>query len=344
MYAEAFKKGYYPETVVFDLRTQFSTACKPDNFTSEGNCYSPDNYDHKFRGPVSLRNALAQSLNVPAVKVLYLAGLNDSLKLARDMGITTLGDAGHYGLTLVLGGGEVRLVDMVGAYGAFANEGVKNELQSILRVEDSSGNVIEEFKPESKRVLDRDVTLQIADVLSDNVARTPLYGPNSPLYFPGRDVAAKTGTTNDKRDAWVLGFTPNLVVGAWAGNNDNSPMSEISGLVVTPLWRAFMDEALKKVEPKSFAQAPRTPDTAKPVLRGVWFDLSGFASADVNGLTSSSMNLLNAVAGAHSILYFVDKSDPGGPQPSNPNDDPQFPLWEYPVSIWKQQMLQSAGY
>ena len=235
VYATAFTKGYTPDTVVFDLKTQFSTNCSPDNFTSDDGCYSPDNYDHKFRGPVSFRNALAQSLNIPAVKALYLAGIPASLKMARDMGITTLTNQNQYGLTLVLGGGEVKLLEMVGAYGTFAGEGVRHELQGILRIEENDGTVVEEFKPEPKQVLDRDVALQISDILSDNVARTPLFGSNSPLYFPGRDVAAKTGTTNDKRDVWILGYTPNLVVGAWAGNNDNSSMTEISGLIITPL-------------------------------------------------------------------------------------------------------------
>lgn len=337
VYAAAFKKGYYPETVVFDLKTQFSARCEPDNFTSEDGCYSPDNYDHAFRGPVSLKNALAQSLNIPAVKVLYLAGIAPSIKLARDLGLTTLTNPDQYGLTLVLGGGEVKLVEMVGAYGTFANEGVRNELQSILRVEDSRGNVLEEFTPREKRVLDRDITLQISDILSDNVARTPLYGPNSPLHFPGRDVAAKTGTTNDKRDAWVLGYTPNLVVGAWAGNNDNRSMSEISGLIITPLWRAFMDVALEKMPPKTFAEPPRTPDTVKPVLRGIWFDVGELLTDG-----GESLNLENVVQGAHSILYFVDKDNPQGLQPSTHND-PQFPLWEYPVSLWKTQMLEAQS-
>ena len=130
VYAAAFKKGYTPETVVFDLKTQFSTTCDPDNQTSQDGCYSPNNYDGKFRGPVNLRNALAQSLNIPAVKTLYLAGIKESLKLARDLGLTTLSNPDRYGLTLVLGGGEVKLLEMVGAYGVFANEGVRNELAS----------------------------------------------------------------------------------------------------------------------------------------------------------------------------------------------------------------------
>jgi membrane peptidoglycan carboxypeptidase len=321
--------------VVFDLKTQFSTNCAPDNFTSNDGCYSPDNYDHAFRGPVSFRNALAQSLNIPAVKALYLAGIPASLKMARDMGITTLTNQNQYGLTLVLGGGEVKLLEMVGAYGTFANEGTRHELQSIIRIEDSEGNIIEEFKPEEKNVLDKNIALQISDILSDNEARTPLFGANSPLYFPGRDVAAKTGTTNDKRDAWVLGYTPNLVVGAWAGNNDNRSMSEISGLIITPLWREFMDVALAKVPNKTFTEPTQTPDTIKPILRGIWFDpLSLIETETTNESDASSITLDNAVQGAHSILYFVDKNDPLGPQPTNPND-PQFPLWEYPVSLWK---------
>lgn len=336
VYATAFKKGYTPETVVFDLKTQFSTHCSPDNFTSENNCYSPDNYDHQFRGPVTFKNALAQSLNVPAVKALYLAGIDESLKTARDLGITTLTNRDQYGLTLVLGGGEVKLLEMVGAYGAFANEGERAELTGILRIEDNRGNVLQESEPKLSRVLDRDITLQISDILSDNVARTPLFGANSALYFPGRDVAAKTGTTNDKRDAWVVGYTPNLVVGAWAGNNDNTSMNEISGLIITPLWREFMDVALAKIPVETFANAPRTPDSIKPVLRGVWFDPSELVIDDPEG--GGRLDVEQAVLGAHSILYFVNKDDPRGASPTDQRD-PQFPLWEYPVSLWKARIL-----
>lgn len=337
VYAHAFEKGYTPSTVVFDLKTQFSTTCPPNNFTSEDGCYSPTNYDNQFRGPVNLRNALAQSLNVPAVKVLYLAGIQSSIKLARDMGITTLADANQYGLTLVLGGGEVKLVDMVAAYSVFANEGVREEQISILRIEDSHGNIIEEFKPDESRVMDRNIALMISDVLSDNVARTPLYGSNSALYFGDRDVAAKTGTTNDKRDAWVIGYTPNIVVGAWAGNNDNSPMSEISGLIITPLWRAFMDVALQKLQNESFAQAPQ-PASAKPILNGVWFDPSTLAP-EITDTDNLGVSLNTSLAGAHSILHYVYKDNPTGPYPVNPAADPQYALWEYPVQLWSGSLL-----
>lgn len=335
VYAKAFENGYTPETVVFDLKTQFSTACAPSNLTSEDGCYAPTNYDDKFRGPMSLKNALAQSVNVPAVKTLYLAGINDSIKLARDMGITGLAGKNQYGLTLVLGGGEVRLLDMVSAYSVFANEGKKHETTSILRIEDSHGNIVEESKPKETRVLDRQVALEISDILSDNVARSPLYGANSQLYFPNADVAAKTGTTNDYRDAWILGYTPNIAVGAWAGNNDNSPMEhKISGLIITPMWRAFMDFALEKRPKDSFPEPAGTPVDLKPVLRGVWFD-----PASLTGDRDDVLSVNNAVSSAHSILYYVDKNDPRGPYPSNPARDGQFVNWEWAVTQWKNGLM-----
>lgn len=340
VYAAAFEKGYTPETTVFDLKTQFSTACEPSNLTSEDPCYSPVNYDGAFRGPISLRNALAQSVNVPAVKTLYLVGVNNAIKLARDMGINGLDDASRYGLTLVLGGGEVRLLDMVSSYGTFANKGTKNEPQGVLRIEDTNGNVIEEFEPDGQKVLSEQTSLQISDILSDNVARTPLYGSNSLLHFPGRDVAAKTGTTNDYRDAWIVGYTPNLAVGAWAGNNDNSSMAKrISGLIITPLWREFMDHALEEREQESFEEPVATPRDIKPILRGVWFDPTDLITSGAGGSTTPSLSVNNTVSGAHSILYYVNKDDPRGPIPNNPSSDSQFSFWEYPVSVWKSGIL-----
>jgi membrane peptidoglycan carboxypeptidase len=158
------------------------------------------------------------------------------------------------------------------------------------------------------------------------------------MYFPDRDVAAKTGTTNDRRDAWIIGYTPNLVVGAWAGNNDNSPMNEISGLIITPLWRDFMDVALKDRENVPFAE-PAASGATKPILNGIWFDPSAVSS---DGSGENNMNVQSAVSGAHSILYFVDKDDPNGPYPSNPDADPQYHLWEYPIDLWKQSILGVA--
>lgn len=336
VYATAFEKGYTPETVVFDLKTQFSTTCSPDNFTSDSGCYSPDNYDHAFRGPVSLRNALAQSLNIPAVKLLYLAGVNDSLKTARDLGITTLKNQNTYGLTLVLGGGEVKLLEMVGAYATFAQDGVRHTTQSIIRIEDNNGTIIEEPKDESMRVLSENTARSISSILSDNVARTPLFGANSNLHFPGRDVAAKTGTTNDKRDVWIIGYTPNLVVGAWAGNNDNSSMKEISGLIIAPLWREFMDVALADYKARTFIDPEPANETLKPILRGIWFDPLEMVTENEDG-SAAVADVTQAIQGAHSILYFVKKENPRAPGLGNMNDS-QFNHWEYPVSIWKSTL------
>ncbi len=261
-YAQAFAEGYTPETVVFDLPTQFSTACEPyDNHNSTPPCYAPQNYDDAFRGPMTLRNALAQSINIPAVKTLYLAGLGDTLRLAKSLGISTLGDPNQYGLTLVLGGGEVTPLDMTNAYGAFANNGIHYEEQSILKIEDASGSVIEDnTQAPGTQILAPEVAQQLADVLSDPVARAPL-GENNLFSFPGYDVAMKTGTTNNYRDAWTIGFTPNIVVGAWAGNNDNTPMvRRVSGFIIGPAWAEFMRYALTKTPPRVLY--PRRSDTA----------------------------------------------------------------------------------
>ncbi|HEY4517914.1 MAG TPA: PBP1A family penicillin-binding protein [Candidatus Paceibacterota bacterium] len=343
VYAEAMIKGYTPSTIVFDLKTQFSTACKPDDFSKETPCFSPDNYDNIFRGPVTLREALAQSLNIPSVQVLYLAGITDSLKLAKDLGITTLTDAARYGLSLVLGGGEVRLLDMVGAYAVFANDGVRNTPTGILKVEDSSGVVLEEYQPHPASILDPQIARTLNDMLSDNESRTPAFGENSALYFPGHDVAAKTGTTNDYRDAWILGYTPSLAVGAWAGNNDNTPMEKkVAGFIVAPLWHAFMEKALATLPNDQFITPdPLDPTTLKPILQGLWQGGESYTIDTVSGklatdYTPKETRQIKVSGDIHSILYYVDKDNPRGATPANPSSDPQFSHWEYPLMLWKQ--------
>jgi len=239
VYATAFEKGYKDTYVVIDEPTNFGIY--------GGKPYTPQNYDSKFRGPVTLRQALAQSLNVPSVKVLaYLAGVEDSIKTAKKMGITTLNKPSHfYGLSLVLGGGEVKLLDMVSAYGVFATEGLRVPPVSVLKIEDADGNIIEETKKSPRRVLDPESARLINDILSDNKARTPMFGPKSALYFENYQVAAKTGTTNNFKDAWTIGYTPSLVAGVWVGNNDNSPMARQPGVVLAaPIWRQFMEKAV----------------------------------------------------------------------------------------------------
>ncbi len=332
VYAAAFKKRYTPETVVFDLETNFAVAGATP--------YIPQNYDEKFRGPVSLRSALAQSLNVPSVKVLYLAGLDEALNTARDFGITTLGDKSRYGLSLVLGGGEVTLLDLTSAYAVFANQGLKINTNAIVRVVDAGGNVLEEAEDtRQERVIDANIANTVTDILSDNNARTPSFGPRSPLYVEGYDVAVKTGTTNDYRDVWTVGYSPNIVVGVWGGNNNNSSMTKnVAGFIIAPVWREFMDAVLPLRERESFVKPPATTAT-KPILRGIWRGGTTYIIDKTSGKlatdhTPESQREERVIQEVHSILYWLSKDDPNGPPPANPARDPQFALWEGPVRAW----------
>ncbi|MFA5714170.1 MAG: PBP1A family penicillin-binding protein [Candidatus Paceibacterota bacterium] len=240
VYAEAFIKGATDKTIVVDEPTNFGMW--------GGKPYEPQNYDGRFRGPVTLRNALAQSLNVPAVKVLRdLAGLNDSIALAKKMGITTLNrEPGYYGLSLVLGGGEVHLLDMVSAYGVFANNGYKIEPSSIIKIEDANGSIIYENNNTPRKVIESSVCETITSILSDNDARAPIFGQNSNLRFDSYKVFAKTGTTQKNVDGWVLGCTEDTCVGVWSGNNNNSPMTGGVGESASgPAWRKIIEKSVE---------------------------------------------------------------------------------------------------
>lgn len=349
VYATAFAKGYTPDTVLFDLPTEFQTTCTPQgeqinpdaNVSSSTACYMPQDFDGLYRGPISLRNSLALSLNIPSIQLLYLAGIKDSLNVAKDMGITSLSnDPNQYGLTLVLGGGEVSLLDLTSAYGVFADDGIRNPYTGILSVQDNNGNYIEQYSQNSKQVIQPNVSELLSDVLSDNVAKEPEYGKNSVFTFPGRQVAAKTGTTNDSRDAWTVGYTPEMVIGTWAGNNDNSPMHKnVAGLIVSPLWRKLMDVALASTTPTSFIKPQPIDPNLKPALRGIWQGNETYFIDTVSGKLATDQTPPEtkkeiAIPNVHSILYWVDKSDPTGPIPENASSDPQFNLWEYPVQEW----------
>jgi len=238
-----------PATMILDVRTAF--------VTQEGFAYVPQNYDRNYHGPVSARDALGGSLNVPAVKALDTIGIDTMLGLVGKMGITTLADADRYGLALTLGGGEVRLVDLTSAFGVFATGGLRAERTAILKITDANGNVIDEWKPRSAaRVLDERVAYLINNILSDNNARLATYGPNSVLQI-GRPAAVKTGTTTDYRDNWTVGYTPELVAGAWVGNADNTPMENISGVQgAGPIWHDFMRAALTGKPESRFVEPP----------------------------------------------------------------------------------------
>lgn len=219
--------------------------------------YCPRNYDGRFRGVVQMRYALANSLNIPAVQMLKLNGLESMIKTSREMGITTFRDPSQYGLSLTLGGGEVVMTDMATAFGVFANQGYRIDLHPILKITDREGKVIEEYKPPKspifgKKVVPSEVSFIISDILADNTARTDAFGPNSELKIDKQRVSVKTGTTNDYKDNWTIGYTPSYVVAVWVGNNDNTPMSGIvSGVTgAAPIWNGIMTHLLEGKKPE----------------------------------------------------------------------------------------------
>ena len=348
IYATAFNKGFTPQTVLFDLPTEFQSTCDWKGRALPGHnqkdCYMPDDYDGKFRGPMTLRGALGQSINIVAVKLFYLAGLGDSLKTAESMGISTLTDIGRYGLTLVIGGGETTLLDMTSAYGVFADNGIRNPYTGVLKVEDSEGKVLEEFNQNDSEVLPKNTALTISDILSDNVARTPTFGANSLLRIPGKDVAVKTGTTNNNKDAWTIGYTPNIVVGVWAGNNDNKPMKKGGVAMAGPIWNKYMNEALKVIPSDKFEKPNYDYDLKqiKPALRGFWQGNENFFVDKISGklateFTPKETTEEKVITNVHSILYWVDKKNILGPAPSDPSNDSQFNHWEIPIQNWWNQ-------
>jgi 1A family penicillin-binding protein len=333
IYAAAFIKGYTPGTVLYDVVTDFSN--NPDE------PYEPHNYDSEEHGPVTIRKALAGSLNIPAVKAIYLAGINNVLDLADELGYTSLSDRSRFGLSLVLGGGEVKLIEHTNAYSAFAREGNLHQITTILKIEDKEGKIIEEYEEEKgKKVLDSKIARLINDILSDNPARAYAFGENNWLTLGARPVGAKTGTTNDYRDAWTIGYTPSIVTGVWVGNNDNSEMKRgaAGGAVAAPIWNDFMDKVLGDTPIEQFKE-PEIEKTGKPVLDGqiegnikVKIDrASGLLATEY---TPTSFTEEKTFTEAHSILYYISKDDPQGDPPKDPAKDPQFELWESRILEW----------
>ncbi len=256
MYATAFEKGYTPATLVMDLKTEFPTNVpgQPD--------YIPVNYDGKYRGPMQIRFALGNSINVPAVKMLARVGIKPVMQKAYDMGIEnwkpTQKNLEDVGLSLVLGGREASLLEIVSAYSSFANRGIKKEPFSIVEIKDRQGKTIYKHK-ESKdtKVLSEEVAFLVSHILLDDNARSEVFGRFSLLNVPGRTVSAKTGTTDSKRDNWAVGYTPSFVAGVWVGNNDNSPMNPriASGVTgATPIWNKIMRFILKDKKDEQFSK------------------------------------------------------------------------------------------
>ncbi len=341
VYATAFLKGYTPNTILFDVVTNFSNNETP---------YEPRNYDLGERGPVSMKKALAGSLNVPAVKTLYLAGVDNFLNLAQDFGYTTFSDRSRFGLSLVLGGGEVRPIEHINAFSAFAREGIIHEVAGILKIEDAKGNVLEEYKEnEGKKVIDPNIARMINNVLSDNSARAYIFGEKNYLTLGSRPVAAKTGTTNDYRDAWTIGYTPSIVTGVWVGNNNNKEMKRGAdgSVVAAPIWNEYMQKVLGDTPVETF-NSPEVPQTGKPILDGEALVKTIVKIDKSTGLLATEYTPDSFIEEKefynqpHCILYYVNKDDPQGPVPANPADDPQFNLWESRVIAWAEKQNGST--
>lgn len=247
-YSLALEKGYTPSTVLMDLKTVFPNQGNKD--------YIPVNYDGKFRGPVQLRFALGNSINIAAVKMLAMVGIRDFLQKASDFGLKgfapTSSNMQKYGLAVTLGGSESTLLEMTSAFSAFANSGIKTDTSYLEDITDFKGNnIYKQVKSTEKRVTTPEVAFLISHILSDNNARLDEFGPNSYLHVPGKTVAVKTGTSDDKRDNWAIGYTKSITVGVWVGNNDNTPMNPkiSSGATgASPIWYRIMGELLKKYD------------------------------------------------------------------------------------------------
>jgi len=335
-YAAAFSKGYLPKTIIYDVKTDFKD--------ETGKSYTPQNYNNSFSGPVTMKEALARSLNIPAVKTLYLAGIDNTINIAETLGITTLKNRQRYGLALVLGGGEVTLLEETSAFSIFANDGVKHEKKSILRIENSKGKIIKDNSLDiGKRVLEAQIVRQINDCLSDNSARAPVFGGHSQLYISGKKIAAKTGTTQEYRDAWTVGYTPELAVGVWVGNNDNTPMRQgASGITVAaPIWHSFMTRFINKYSSTEFIE-PKEEEIRKPMLGGYIEDKitmridkkSGYEATEDCSKKHTEERIFQK---SHCILYYLDKDNPLGDYPKEPEGDPQFKNWEKGVEEWAEE-------
>lgn len=332
-YLYAFKKGFTPETILYDVETQFGT----DKTTA----YAPRNYSGTFNGPLPMKEALAMSLNIPAVKTLYLAGPKDVITFAKQLGITTLTDPSRYGLSLVLGGGEVKLLDHTAAFAVFANGGVKHDKRALLNITDKKGKEIFAVKnADGERVIDENYVAMLSHVLSTNKYRAPVFGENNALRFDNRPVAAKTGTTNDNRDGWAMGYTPDVAVGVWAGNNDNSSMSAKGdgSYVAAPIFRDFILQAYPKPSGKNFPKYDKDDNkTGKDILDGKLPDDSKIEVCKIpdsdsycvaNDYCPRSERKKRTYIEAHNILHYVNRDDVRGDTPKDPKDDPQYKNWE----------------
>ena len=343
-YLHAFEKGYTPETILYDVETTFSTNEEED--------YAPQNYDGTFHGPLKMKEALAMSLNIPAVKTLYLANPKEVIVFAKELGISSLNDPDRYGLSLVLGGGEVKLLDHTAAFSVFANNGIKHDKKAILTITDKNGEyVFEAEETQGERIVEEKHIAMLSHILSTNKYRTPAFGENNPLRFDDRPVAAKTGTTNENRDAWTIGYTPDVAIGVWSGNNDNSSMNAqgVGANASGPIFRDFINEAFPETSGKEFPKYDKDEhETDKDILDGELPDMDEIEVCEIPGedgeyckankYCPDSKKKDRIFADVHNILYYVQKDDPRGDEPEEPKDDPQYKNWEKGVQkYWEKE-------
>jgi 1A family penicillin-binding protein len=342
-YLHAFEKGYTPETILFDVETEFAV--------EGGEDYKPQNYDGTFHGPLKIKESLGRSLNIPAVKALYLAGPTEVIDFAKRLGITSLNETKRYGLSLVLGGGEVKLVDHVAAYSVFANEGIKLDKRSILKIEDKNGEVIEEaHKSEGEEVVDKKYITMLSYILSHNKYRAPAFGENNPLKFEDGLVAAKTGTTNENRDAWTMGYTPEIAIGVWGGNNDNRSMTSagVGANVAAPIFRKVLEEVFPEAIGEKFPKYDKDEvKTDKDILDGKLPEPDKIEVCEIPGKDDkyckankycpSDKVKKRKFADIHNILHYVQKDDPQGDEPEKPKNDPQYKNWEKAVKKYYEK-------
>jgi len=337
VYLSAFEKGFYPESVVYDVVTDF-------------NGYKPYNYNFKEYGAVTLRKALQGSLNIPAVKTLYLAGLNYVLDIAKKFGYTTLNDPDRFGLTFVLGGAEVKLLEHTSAFATFANDGLYVKPSPIIKIVDRQGNIIYENKNIGEQVIKQDSVRMLNSVLSDDSSRQFIFGANSALYLPGRQAAAKTGTTNNNKDGWTMGYTPSLATGVWVGRNDNKEMTGPKAdavYVAGPIWKKFMQTALEG-KPVDYFPAPPHNNSTKAVLnggilKGITLKINKISGKIASESTPAEYVEEKTFREVHSILHYCDKDNPNGPYPTNPANDPFYTRWEAAIQAWLIKYNEKAN-
>lgn len=342
VYATALQKGFTSETVVYDVNT---------NFAVSGKDYIPRNFDLKERGPVTMRKALQGSLNIPAVKFMYLAGVDSVMaKLADDLEYSTITKKQDCGLSLVLGGCEVTLLDHASAFTAFARDGIMAKPAGILEVYDKTGNQLFKFAPKNKKVWDEQTARQLNNILSDNEARAYVFGAKNQLTLGDRPVAAKTGTTNDYNDGWTIGYTPSIVTGVWVGNADGTDMKSGAdgSIVAAPIWNAYMRKALGSSPIEYFKTPEPLPNNLKPVLMGAVSGGPELVIDRISGklataFTPEHLKVKKIFRQDHNILFYVDKDDPRGPVPANPEaNDPAFTNWENAVQDWVKRQALAA--